>query len=79
MNFWNDFLKIFNDCFCKETFDLFIYFSSDKMTNIVAIIPAYNEEDALADVISKTFNHVDKVIVVNDGSNDMTADIWGLS
>ena len=41
------------------------------MTNIVAIIPAYNEEDALADVISKTFNHVDKVIVVNDGAHHL--------
>ena len=45
------------------------------MTNIVAIIPAYNEEDALADVIAKSLNHVDKVIVVNDGSKDRTAEV----
>ena len=45
------------------------------MTNIVAIIPAYNEEKALADVIAKTLQHVDKVIVVNDGSIDKTAEV----
>jgi glycosyltransferase involved in cell wall biosynthesis len=45
------------------------------MVNIVAIIPAYNEENALADVIAKTFKYVDKVIVVNDGSVDKTAEV----
>ena len=45
------------------------------MVNIVAIIPAYNEEKALADVIAKTFKYVDKVIVVNDGSVDKTAEV----
>ena len=45
------------------------------MTKIVAIIPAYNEEDALADVIAKTLKYVDRVIVVNDGSKDRTAEV----
>ena len=45
------------------------------MTNIVAIIPAYNEEDALANVINNTLQYVDKVIVVNDGSKDNTAEV----
>lgn len=45
------------------------------MVKVVAIIPAYNEEDALADVIAKTSQYVDKVIVVNDGSDDKTAEI----
>ena len=45
------------------------------MVNVVAIIPAYNEEQALPDVISKTLKYVDKVIVVNDGSVDRTAEI----
>ena len=45
------------------------------MAKIVAVIPAYNEEDALADVIAKTFNHVDDVIVIDDGSIDRTAEI----
>ena len=42
------------------------------MANVVAIIPAYNEEKALADVIGKTLEHVDEVIVVDDGSIDET-------
>lgn len=41
----------------------------------MAIIPAYNEEEALADVIEKTSNYVDRVIIVNDGSADRTADV----
>ena len=45
------------------------------MAKIVAIIPAYNEEKALADVIERTLKHVDKVIIVNDGSVDNTAEV----
>ena len=45
------------------------------MENIVAIIPAYNEEDELANVITKTLKYVDKVIIVNDGSIDKTAEV----
>ena len=45
------------------------------MTKTVAIIPAYNEEAALADVIKKTLEYVDEVIIVNDGSVDNTAEI----
>ena len=42
---------------------------------IVAGIPAYNEEKYIAKVILKTKKYVDEVIVVNDGSTDMTAEI----
>lgn len=45
------------------------------MANLVAIIPAYNEEKALADVIGKTFEHVDEIIVVDDGSSDKTSEV----
>lgn len=45
------------------------------MANVVAIIPAYNEEKALADVIGKTLGHVDEVIVVDDGSSDKTSEV----
>ena len=45
------------------------------MANVVAIIPAYNEEEALPDVIAKTLKHVDRVIIVNDGSDDKTAEV----
>lgn len=45
------------------------------MANVVAIIPAYNEEKALADVIGKTLDYVDEVIVVDDGSSDKTFEV----
>ena len=41
----------------------------------VAAIPAYNEESSLAKVILQTKRYVDKVIVCDDGSTDMTAEI----
>ncbi|MBT4445686.1 glycosyltransferase family 2 protein [archaeon] len=40
---------------------------------VCAIIPAYNEEKYLAEVISETKKYVDSVIVVDDGSLDKTA------
>lgn len=38
----------------------------------IAIIPCYNEEKTIAEVIKKTKKHVNKVIVINDGSTDKT-------
>lgn len=40
--------------------------------NICVGIPAYNEEKNIAKVIAKLQNVADKVIVCNDGSNDLT-------
>ena len=48
---------------------------TSKKPFIVACIPAYREEDYIAKVIVKTMKHVDKVIVCDDGSTDMTAEI----
>lgn len=45
------------------------------MSHITAIIPAYNERLTIGSVVISTKIHVDKVIVVDDGSNDHTAEI----
>ncbi len=42
---------------------------------IVAIIPAFNEEQTIADVLARTRSFVDEIIVVNDGSSDRTGSI----
>ncbi len=42
---------------------------------IVACIPAYNEEKSIAKVVMRTHEFVDKVVVCDDGSTDMTAKI----
>ena len=46
-----------------------------KKPFIIACVPAYNEERTIAQVIIKTMKHVDKVIVCDDGSKDMTGEI----
>ncbi len=40
-----------------------------------ACIPAYNEEHSIAEVVTKSLSHVDRVIVCDDGSTDDTAKI----
>lgn len=39
----------------------------------VAVIPAHNESDTVADVVRRAARHVDVVLVVDDGSSDDTA------
>lgn len=39
----------------------------------VLILPAYNEEGKIGKVVSKSKPYVDRVVVVDDGSNDRTA------
>jgi len=41
----------------------------------LACIPAYNEENSIADVVTKSLSHVDRVIVCDDGSTDDTAKV----
>ena len=45
--------------------------------NIVAIIPAYNEEETLGGVLSvlKKVKKINKIIVVSDGSTDKTVEV----
>ena len=42
------------------------------MPKIIALIPAYNEEETIEKVITETQSYVDEVIVINDGSIDST-------
>jgi glycosyltransferase involved in cell wall biosynthesis len=42
---------------------------------VVAVIPAYNEEDTIRDVVERTSEYVDRVVVVDDGSDDETPEI----
>ncbi len=42
---------------------------------MVALVPAYNEEAVIAEVVSATLEQVPTVLVVDDGSTDATADL----
>lgn len=42
---------------------------------VIALIPAWNEQQTIAEVIQKTRPCVDWVLVINDGSTDRTAQI----
>ncbi|MDO8656665.1 MAG: glycosyltransferase family 2 protein [Nanoarchaeota archaeon] len=41
--------------------------------NTIALIPAYNEEKTIAEVVTKTRPHVEQVVVIDDGSADATS------
>ena len=41
----------------------------------LAIIPAFNEESTLGDVIKATSPFVDETLVINDGSTDNTTEV----
>ena len=45
------------------------------MSEILAAIPAYNEEKTIGSVVLAALQHVDEVAVIDDGSTDMTASI----
>jgi glycosyltransferase involved in cell wall biosynthesis len=47
----------------------------ERIKLIIAGIPAYNEERTIASVILRTQKQVDAVVVCDDGSHDMTAEI----
>lgn len=44
------------------------------MTRCVAVIPAYNEARTIRGIVDATCQHVDEVLVIDDGSSDGTAD-----
>jgi glycosyltransferase involved in cell wall biosynthesis len=48
---------------------------ADFKPNIVACVPAYNEEREIARIVLLASKYVDRVIVCDDGSVDMTGDI----
>jgi glycosyltransferase involved in cell wall biosynthesis len=41
----------------------------------IAIIPAYNEESTIGDIIKATSRYVDEILVISDGSTDSTTNI----
>ena len=45
----------------------------NRKQSIVAAIPAYNEEKTIARVILLSQRYVDRIVVCDDGSSDMTA------
>jgi glycosyltransferase involved in cell wall biosynthesis len=47
---------------------------TESKSKIAAVIPAYNEEKHISDVVRRTRQKLDDVLVVDDGSPDKTAD-----
>ncbi|MFC1921363.1 glycosyltransferase family 2 protein [Chloroflexota bacterium] len=53
--------------------------SRPKKHKVIAGLPALNEENYIGTIVLKTKKHVDEVIIVDDGSEDQTADIARLA
>lgn len=49
--------------------------AQSNLKKISAVIPAYKEEKRIVDVINKTKEYVDEVLVVDDCSSDNTAEV----
>lgn len=49
--------------------------SASRTHNIIAVIPAYNEERFIASTVLKTRCQASRVIVIDDGSSDATAEL----
>src|SRR5690348_10840450 len=46
-----------------------------KTLNVIAIIPAFNEEHTVGRVVNKTLPFVNEVLVIDDGSSDATSKV----
>ena len=46
-----------------------------KKSNLSVVIPAYNEENAICNVLDEALNYTDEIIVVDDGSTDSTFEV----
>jgi len=46
----------------------------DASSDICALIPAFNEEAAIGEVVKKVSAHLDTVLVIDDGSSDHTSE-----
>lgn len=49
------------------------------MPTIAALLPAYNEEVSIGSVVLRTKQYADRVVVVDDGSSDHTAEVAALA
>ena len=45
----------------------------------IAILPAFNEEVSIGSIVLRARQHVDHVVVIDDGSNDRTSEVATLA
>jgi len=74
--------KTYNDTKTSPSWKLHLIQVKDvepAQKGLYAVLPAYNEELVIGSVVLRTRQYVDRVIVVDDGSSDRTADVAKLA
>lgn len=64
-----------NASMCASS-EIYNYQTSDlKKEGIVVVIPCYNEEIAIGSIVLRSLKYAEKVLVIDDGSRDRTAEV----
>lgn len=59
----------------KQIVEKTLHIDAPGKVKVIVAIPAYNEEVAIGSVVIRCMKYVDKVIVIDDGSKDHTAEV----
>lgn len=49
--------------------------NTNQMTAVCAVVPTYNNDRTLADVLHRVYCYISHIVVVNDGSDDHTSEV----
>lgn len=61
---------------CPENVPSSTHAGTHRRSDVVVIVPAYNEQESIEGVVASLEAMPYDYVVINDGSTDATAEIW---